>query len=118
MEDWIRLIDEEYVSGVLRGLLALTDETGLRARIDAMFAGEKINTTEDRAVLHVALRAPRDARIEVDGGNVIPEVHAVLDRMAAFAERVRGGDWTGHTCILNCLNHWSNPFVSERRFLL
>lgn len=67
---------------------------GLR---DAMFRGEKINTTEDRAVLHTALRAPRDAVIEVDGENVVPAVHAVLDKMASFADRVRAGEWTGHT---------------------
>jgi glucose-6-phosphate isomerase len=78
-------------------LLALADASGLRARIDAMFRGDKINVTENRAVLHVALRAPRDARIEVDGTNVVPGVHEVLDRMADFAERVRGGVWTGHT---------------------
>ncbi|HRH87426.1 MAG TPA: glucose-6-phosphate isomerase [Rubrivivax sp.] len=77
-------------------LLALAEETGLRQRIDAMFAGERINTTENRAVLHVALRAPRGASIQVDGVNVVPEVHAVLDRMAAFAERVRSGAWLGH----------------------
>jgi glucose-6-phosphate isomerase len=69
----------------------------LRERIDAMFRGEKINVTEDRAVLHVALRAPRDASIRVDGEDVVPGVHAVLDRMAAFANRVRGGDFLGHT---------------------
>jgi glucose-6-phosphate isomerase len=78
-------------------LVALAEQSGLRERIDAMFAGEKINVTEDRAVLHVALRAPADATILVDGQNVVPEVHAVLDRMAAFAERVRSGDWVGHT---------------------
>src|SRR5205814_3504058 len=59
--------------------------------------GEKINTTEDRAVLHIALRAPRDAHILVDGHDVVPDVHAVLDRMATFTERVRSGKWTGHT---------------------
>ncbi|MEV3857834.1 glucose-6-phosphate isomerase [Streptomyces sp. NPDC050095] len=79
---------------LLRELAAATDVFGLR---DAMFRGEKINTTEDRAVLHVALRAPRDAVIEVDGENVVPGVHAVLDKMAAFADRVRSGEWTGHT---------------------
>ncbi len=77
-------------------LLALADEAQLRARIDAMFAGERINATEDRAVLHVALRAPRGADIRVDGRNVVPEVHAVLDRMSAFCERVRSGSWRGH----------------------
>ncbi|KAA0931629.1 glucose-6-phosphate isomerase [Streptomyces apricus] len=79
---------------LLRGLAAATDVAGLR---DAMFRGEKINVTEDRAVLHTALRAPRDAVVEVDGENVVPKVHAVLDKMAAFSERVRSGEWTGHT---------------------
>jgi glucose-6-phosphate isomerase len=78
-------------------LLALADECGLRARIDAMFRGEKINVTEERAVLHVALRAPKDERIVVDGQDVVPLVHEVLDRMADFSERVRSGAWTGHT---------------------
>ncbi|MEU0672454.1 glucose-6-phosphate isomerase [Streptomyces sp. NPDC006172] len=79
---------------LLRELAAATDVFGLR---DAMFRGERINTTEDRAVLHTALRAPRDAVIEVDGRNVVPAVHAVLDKMADFAGRVRSGEWTGHT---------------------
>ncbi|MFF0206985.1 glucose-6-phosphate isomerase [Streptomyces althioticus] len=79
---------------LLRELAAATDVFGLR---DAMFRGERINTTEDRAVLHTALRAPRDAVVEVDGENVVPAVHAVLDRMADFADRVRSGEWTGHT---------------------
>jgi len=78
-------------------LLQLAEESGLRARIDAMFAGEKINVTERRAVLHVALRAPRDATFMVDGENVVPKVHAVLDRMADFSRRVRSGEWKGHT---------------------
>jgi glucose-6-phosphate isomerase len=78
-------------------LVDLAAQCGLRERIDAMFRGEKINITEDRAVLHVALRAPREASIVVDGANVVPEVHAVLDRMATFAERVRNGTWKGHT---------------------
>jgi glucose-6-phosphate isomerase len=78
-------------------LARLAEESGLRARIDAMFRGEKINVTENRAVLHVALRAPRDASIVVDGKNVVPEVHAVLDKMAGFANRVRSGEWKGHT---------------------
>jgi glucose-6-phosphate isomerase len=81
----------------MRLLLALADEVGLRGRIDAMFAGEKINVTEKRAVLHVALRAPRGASITVDGRNVVPEVHEVLDRMAAFSRGVRDGSWKGHT---------------------
>ncbi|MET8490536.1 glucose-6-phosphate isomerase [Streptomyces cellulosae] len=79
---------------LLRELAVATDVFGLR---DAMFRGERINTTEDRAVLHTALRAPRDAVVEVDGENVVPAVHAVLDRMADFADRVRSGEWTGHT---------------------
>jgi glucose-6-phosphate isomerase len=78
-------------------LLQLADECGLRAKIDAMFGGDKINITENRAVLHVALRAPQGATITVDGENVVPEVHAVLDKMAIFSERVRSGAWTGHT---------------------
>ncbi len=78
-------------------LVQLAEESGLRDRIDAMFAGEKINVTEDRAVLHVALRAPRDASVVVDGRNVVPDVHAVLDRMTGFARRVRSGEWKGHT---------------------
>ncbi|MGV9605077.1 glucose-6-phosphate isomerase [Streptomyces sp. NPDC003631] len=79
---------------LLRELAAARDVSGLR---DAMFRGEKINVTEKRAVLHTALRAPRDAVVEVDGENVVPKVHAVLDKMAAFADRVRSGEWTGHT---------------------
>jgi glucose-6-phosphate isomerase len=78
-------------------LVRLAEECGLRKRIDAMFRGERINITEGRAALHVALRAPRGASIAVDGANVVPKVHAVLDRMAAFADRVRSGAWTGHT---------------------
>jgi glucose-6-phosphate isomerase len=81
----------------LRLLLELAGQRGLRERIDAMFAGEKINTTEGRAVLHVALRAPRDETIEVDGHDVVPDVHAVLDRMAAFSDRLRAREWQGHT---------------------
>jgi len=81
----------------LKLLLQLAEQSGLRARIDAMFRGDKINITEDRAVLHVALRAPKGAIINVDGKNVVPEVHEVLDRMAAFSNRVRGGEWKGHT---------------------
>src|SRR5262245_7028336 len=81
----------------LKLLLQLTEECRLRARINAMFAGEKINITEKRAVLHVALRAPKGKRIIVDGKNVVPEVHAVLDKMADFAARVREGRWKGFT---------------------
>jgi len=78
-------------------LIRLAGESGLRERIDAMFRGEKINITENRAVLHVALRAPRNASIVVDGENVVPKVHAVLDRMTSFANRLRSGEWKGHT---------------------
>jgi glucose-6-phosphate isomerase len=81
----------------LRLLLQLAGECGLRQRIDAMFRGDKINITEDRAVLHVALRAPRAASIVVDGENVVPRVHAVLDKMSDFSNRVRSGAWKGHT---------------------
>ncbi len=81
----------------IRLLLELAEQCGLRARIDAMFRGDRINVSEQRAVLHVALRAPRGASILVDGVDVVPEVHAVLDRMAAFSDRVRGGQWLGHT---------------------
>jgi glucose-6-phosphate isomerase len=87
-----RITDE-----TLKLLLQLAGESGLRARIDAMFRGDKINITEKRAVLHSALRAPKDASIIVDGQNVVPEVHEVLDRMADFSNRVRSGEWTGHT---------------------
>ncbi|MDX2167780.1 MAG: glucose-6-phosphate isomerase [Deltaproteobacteria bacterium] len=86
------------VTGETLGLLLkLAEACGLTERRAAMFSGEKINSTEKRAVLHIALRAPRDAKIVVDGADVVPEVHAVLDRMAAFSERVRAGAWTGHT---------------------
>ncbi|MEV0782057.1 glucose-6-phosphate isomerase [Streptomyces sp. NPDC050423] len=88
-----QLVTDETLR-LLRELAGATGVAGLR---DAMFRGDKINTTEDRAVLHTALRAPRDAVIEVDGENVVPAVHAVLDKMAAFSERVRSGEWTGHT---------------------
>src|SRR5262245_197392 len=87
-----RITDE-----TLKLLMQLAEECGLRARIDAMFSGEKINITENRAVLHVALRAPKGVSITVDGQNVVPQVHAVLDKMAGFADRVRSGNWKGHT---------------------
>ncbi|HTZ78100.1 MAG TPA: glucose-6-phosphate isomerase [Stellaceae bacterium] len=86
-------ITDETVSLLLR----LAQEVGLRERIDAMFRGDKINVSEQRSVLHVALRAPKGATILHDGRNVVPDVHAVLDRMAAFAQRLRGGDWKGQT---------------------
>src|ERR1700691_4017176 len=90
----------------LKLLIKLAGESGLRAGIDAMFRGDKINLTENRAVLHVALRAPRGSSIIVDGENVVPMVHAVLDRMADFSNRVRSGEWKGHTGkrIRNVLN--------------
>jgi glucose-6-phosphate isomerase len=90
----------------LKLLLALADEAQLRTHIESMFTGQKINVSEGRAVLHVALRAPRGARIDVDGRNVVEDVHAVLDSMAAFADRLRGGQWVGHTGkrILNVIN--------------
>ncbi|MDX3241994.1 glucose-6-phosphate isomerase [Streptomyces sp. ME18-1-4] len=87
------LVTDETLA-LLHELAAATDVFGLR---DAMFRGERINLTEDRAVLHTALRAPSGAVVEVDGENVVPQVHAVLDRMSGFAERVRSGEWTGHT---------------------
>ncbi len=80
----------------LRLLFELAEACGVRARTEAMFNGEKINVTEQRPVLHVALRAPRSERIFVNGRDVVPDVHAVLDRMSAFAEGVRAGDWKGH----------------------
>ena len=81
----------------LRLLVALAEESGLRAKIEAMFRGDKINLTENRAVLHVALRAPKGEQIFADGEDVVPAVHAVLDKMASFAERIRSGEWKGHT---------------------
>ena len=96
-----RITDE-----TVRLLLTLAHRAGLRDRIEAMFTGQKINVTEDRAVLHVALRAPEDAVIEVDGENVVPGVHAVLRKMADFSEKVRSGQWRGHTgsSIRNIVN--------------
>jgi glucose-6-phosphate isomerase len=96
-----RITDE-----TLRLLLQLAEESDLRARIDAMFRGEKINITENRAVLHVALRAPKGSSIVLDGVNVVPQVHAVLDKMADFCNRVRNGSWKGHTGkrIVNVIN--------------
>ncbi|MCA9007987.1 MAG: glucose-6-phosphate isomerase, partial [Planctomycetaceae bacterium] len=87
-----RITDETF-----KLLLDLAEETGLRARIDAMFRGDRINVTENRSVLHVALRAPKGASIVVDGENVVPHVHAVLDKMVEFTQRVRSGAWLGHT---------------------
>src|ERR1044071_2221241 len=79
----------------LKLLVQLAEQSGLRERIDAMFRGEQINVTEHRAVLHVALRAPRGASIVVDGENVAPQVHTILDKMADFSNRVRNGQWKG-----------------------
>src|SRR5947199_702659 len=81
----------------LKLLIELAEQSDLRGRMDAMFRGERINVTENRAVLHVALRAPRGTTIVVDGENIVDQVHAVLDAMSGFANRVRSGAWTGHT---------------------
>ena len=90
----------------LKLLLQLTKECGLKDRIEAMFRGDKINVTEGRAVLHVALRAPKSESIMVDGEDVVPQVHAVLDKMTAFSDRIRSGEWKGHTgkTIRNVIN--------------
>src|ERR1043166_7499169 len=86
------------VTGTTLNLLQqLAAECDLHGKIDSMFGGEKINTTEKRAVLHVALRAPKTATIQVDGKNVVPAVHDVLEKMAAFSNRIRSGEWVGHT---------------------
>jgi glucose-6-phosphate isomerase len=87
-----RITDE-----TLKLLVQLAEQSGLREKIDAMFRGDKINITENRAVLHVALRAPKGESIVVDGEDVVPAVHAVLDKMSGFADRVRSGAWKGHT---------------------
>src|SRR5271170_2919670 len=96
-----RITDE-----TIKLLLQLAEESGVKARLDAMFSGEKINITEKRAVLHVALRAPKGESIIVDGEDVVPAVHEVLDRMSAFSERIRSGEWKGHTgkTIKNVIN--------------
>jgi glucose-6-phosphate isomerase len=96
-----RITDE-----TIKLLIELAEESGLQSRIDAMFRGEKINTTEKRAVLHVALRAPKEASIIVDGEDVVPQVHIVLDKMAHFSNRVQSGEWKGHTgkSIRNVIN--------------
>lgn len=94
---YVDLSKNRLTAETLSLLRALAERAGLRRGIEAMFSGEKINVTEDRAVLHTALRAPRGATIEVDGENVVPTVHAVLDRMSDFAARIRSGAWTGHT---------------------
>ena len=87
-----RITDE-----TLKLLTRLADERGVAERRDAMFSGEHINVSEDRAVLHVALRMPKDRSLVVDGEDVVKQVHAVLDRMSAFSEKVRSGEWKGHT---------------------
>jgi len=94
---YVDLSKHRVTDETLELLVALAEETGVEARRDAMFRGEHINLTEDRAVLHVALRKPREETLEVDGVDVVADVHAVLDRMADFAHRVREGRWTGHT---------------------
>ncbi len=96
-----RITDE-----TIKLLLQLAEESGVKARLDAMFSGEKINITEKRAVLHVALRAPKGEKIFVDGEDVVPAVHEVLDRMSAFSDRIRSGEWKGHTgkAIKNVIN--------------
>ncbi|MBV8994952.1 MAG: glucose-6-phosphate isomerase, partial [Pseudonocardiales bacterium] len=94
---YVDLSKHRITRTTLRLLLNLAQQCDLTQRRDAMFTGDKINLSERRAVLHVALRAPRDAVITVDGHNVVPEVHRVLDRMAEFTRRVRSGQWTGHT---------------------
>jgi glucose-6-phosphate isomerase len=100
----------------LRLLVRLAEQRGLRERIDAMFAGVKINLTEDRAVLHVALRAPTGLRIEVDREHVVAKVHQVLTEMSRFVERVRSGEWKGATGkpIRNVVNIGIGPLTSAR----
>lgn len=94
---WIDYSKNRVTADTMDQLVTLADSCGLREKIEAMFTGEKINQTEDRAVLHTALRAPRDAQVFVDGEDVIPGVHEVLDRMEAFSNKVRSGEWKGHT---------------------
>ncbi len=97
-EDLLLDYSKNRITSETRDLLVkLAESADLKKWIEAMFTGEKINATENRAVLHIALRAPKDTVIEVDGENVVPGIHAVLDQMAAFSERVRSGDWKGHT---------------------
>ena len=100
----------------LRLLVQLANECGVRERTEAMFRGERINITENRPVLHVALRAPKGEVITVDGKNVVPEVHAVLDKMAKFADRVRSGAWVGHTGrpIMNIVNSLASSGSSPK----
>jgi glucose-6-phosphate isomerase len=102
-------------------LIELAEESGLRSRIDAMFRGDKINITENRAVLHVALRAPKDASIVVDGENVVSGVHAVLERMTEFSNRVRSGDWKDtpagafatSSTLVSGAQTWGRPWPSK-----
>jgi glucose-6-phosphate isomerase len=117
--DW----SKQRVTAETIGLLvALAERAGLRRRIDAMFGGERINRTEDRAVLHVALRAPEGSSIEVGGHDVVPDVHEVLGRMRAFADEVRSGRWLGYTGkpIRNIVNigiggsDWARPWPTRR----
>ncbi len=100
-------------------LIELAEAAGLRDRIEAMMTGQRINITEDRAVLHTALRAPRDATVLFDGENVVPGVHEVLDKMAAFCESVTSGKWTGHTgkripTNLHLLATWDQRHMNRR----
>jgi glucose-6-phosphate isomerase len=131
---WFDYSKQRVTEETLRLLLRLAEETGLRDRVDALFAGEKVNVTEGRAVLHAALRAPRGQRMLVDGKDVVPGVHAVLDRMAAFAAQVREGTWKGFTgksisAVVNigiggsdlgpvmayeALRHWVHPRLAFR----
>ena len=101
-----------------RLLLQLAEECGVASRRDAMFRGEKINDTEKRAALHVALRAPRGTQIEVDGKDVVAEVHQVLDQMAAFADKVRSGAWAGHTGkrVRNVINVGVGDHISAQKW--
>ncbi|MDX1411249.1 MAG: glucose-6-phosphate isomerase, partial [Nitrospirales bacterium] len=97
LEMYLDYSKNRITEDTIRLLLDLAKSCHLRERIDAMFAGDKINITENRPVLHVALRAPESQCILVDGENVVPKVHQVLERMAAFATKVRNGEWKGHT---------------------
>src|ERR1700745_3334667 len=103
-----RITDE-----TLKLILRMAEESGLPSRMEAMFSGEKINLTENRAVLHTALRAPRDASIVVDGENVGPKIYAVLDKRAHFADRVRNGDWKGYSQCRQHRHWWLRSWTSH-----
>src|SRR5690349_1080717 len=94
---WADFSKQRVTAKTVELLLALAEERGLKKKIEAMFRGDKINATENRAVLHVALRLPKDQKLVVDGVDVVPQVHKTLERMSAFAERVRSGEWKGFT---------------------